>query len=619
MALVLCPDETGRIKPRGEAEALAFFDVAGPALACDTETTGLGWLDTPRLVQFGDHRGGIAIDVQDEDGRALVRRLVLAYRGVLIFHNAPFDIHMLEKCGVEPEYVWPRAEDTYVMSHVVDPAMLHGLKALGVMFLDEEDDEASDRLSKDLKLFMDGMAYVYDEETGEQLFNKNGQPKKKKVRANKFTWADCPRIPLAKYGIKDTVLAFEVFEFLRERMDQDSLDVYTRELEVAQAVYGVQDHGMVLDKEYALNLKAKWDEFIEGELAFFGPLLAPYNPWNVAKLAKDPDFPEDQWKPGNPNSKPQWGQYLIDQGWEPTQFSPKTKKPKLDKKVKEVLADEFPIVAQLMEYERIVKWRSAYVVNSLEQCDSTGRVHARYNTLGAVTGRMSCSQPPLQQLPKGGGGEIRSLYVASEGNVMASVDYAAIEMRLAGALSGEQSIIDAYAAGSDLYTLTAEQLGITRPESKIVVLASLYGWGGSSAKTALDKAEGKRLVGEFWNSYPSLSRFNTSQMHKARSGRIYSMWGRLLVPHAPFAALNAVIQGTAAEVLKDGILRLAEEGLLRYVVALVHDEVVLDVPEDEADAIVKQVVDVLRDDRFAIPIVAEGEVYGRSWGDGYTE
>ena len=127
------------------------------------------------------------------------------------------------------------------------------------------------------------------------------------------------------------------------------------------------------------------------------------------------------------------------------------------------------------------------------------------------------------------------------------------------------------------------------------------------------------LVAAFWDAYPTLSRWVLSQTNKARRTPPVSLWGRRLSPHAPYAAANAIIQGTAADVLKDGLLRLSQKGLIRYVAAIVHDEVILDVPTDRAFEIVDQVAAALEDDRFAVPITTEIEIFGFSWGCGYNK
>lgn len=543
-------------------EVADWLATAGTAIALDTETTGLEWDAELRLVQLADDKRQYAVTPSAELGD-----LLHAYKGTIVLHNACFDIHALEAGGViEPDYMWPRVLDTYVMAHVKDPDRRNGLESLTATLLGVDDKEWKSAF-------------------------------KKRMRKRKWTFATVPLLALSPYGRSDALNTFKLYEYFCRTLSADEWSVVQNEMEALVAVYEVQNHGLRLDLDYARELQDRWQRTIE---------------------AKRADFLE-KWGIANPNANRQVASALKERGWVPSEHTP-TGEPKLDKAVLKELAPAYPLVEDLLALKRIVKWKAAYVDNCLEEVDHRGYVHARYNSLGAKTGRMSCSQPPLQQLPKGGGGEVRRLFIASEGCVIASVDYSAIELRLAGALSGEPRIIEAYANGTDIYQQVADAIGVPRPVAKVVVLASLYGWqgGGAAAPPGYTIPEQKDLIHGFWSTYPTLSRWVQATTRRYRSARS-ELWGRPLRPHAPYAAANAVIQGTAAEVMKEGLLRLGERGLLPWVAAIVHDEVVLDIHAESAEETVQEVVDTLRDDRFAIPLVAEGEVYGRSWGDGYTE
>jgi len=572
--IVLARDE-GRVRVCSPEEFLSWLRAQKDTVAVDTETSGLEWEATVRLVQFGSWFAGYAISVTEEPGRELVQQALRQYPGQLIFHNAPFDIRRLDQIGVDPDYIWPRAKNTHVMSHVYDPAApSHKLKDLGRVWLG--DDGAAQR------------------ELKERIRKHNLKSKKASI---KWDWGTVPRLVLAPYGIEDTVLTHNLHDYLMERLTSKELSVCAREYEVAEAVAQVSYKGMQLDVEYARGLQTTW-----------GARLDELSTWFTDHGVE------------NPNANRQIAAHLIGQGWVPHAFTP-SGEVKLDKPVLKSLADDYPLVANLLEHKRITKWKAAYVDNCLDQMDSTGRVHAGYNSLGARTGRMSCSNPPLQQLPKGGGGEVRRLFIASPGNLICSVDYSAIEMRLAGHFADDPVIKHQYANDIDVYEEMAQAIGCTRPQAKIASLAALYGSRGKSIARALGVSPGEAvaIVNNFWDQYPALSRWAMAMTHKARgNNHVESRWGRRLAPHAPYAAGNAVIQGTAAEVMKDGILRLAEHGLLRHVVAIVHDEVVLDVPEAQAQEVTDEVSSVLEDRTFSIPLLAEGAVYGRSWGDGYA-
>lgn len=604
-ALVYAPDSTGKARTRTVDEFRRWLRGIPKAtgLAVDTETAGLGWSDAVRLVQFGTSDEGYAVRVDCAEGRALALEAFTLYAGILVFHNAPFDLHALERIGADWRELWPRVVDTYVLSHVYDPASEHGLDALNARWLGA-----------------DNAGY-------KKAFRE-------RMRKNGWTWGTVPLLALVPYGVSDTIATHQLYRVFFDLLSYNEWDVVTTELEVEQAVWGIERRGMRLDREYAVALDDRWGREIEALKAQMASYpLAPRPCARCKGSGKTPKGTRDcSLCAGtgtesaafltNPNADAQIARALELEGWVPRVFTDKSNKPKLDQDVLETMAGEYELVDLLLEYKRLNKWREAYVRNCLEQVDEYDRVHAKYNSLGARTGRMSCSNPPLQQLPKGGGGEVRRLFVASPGNVVASVDYSAVEFRLAGALSGEPRIIDVYKGGGDWYQQVADDLGITRPEAKVFVLAITYGARGRRIARALNikPAKGTRLVKEFWSRYPVLDAWLRKLEEQAEKGLMpESWWGRRLMPHAPYAAGNARIQGTAAEVMKAGLLRLRDAGLLDYVVGIVHDEVVLDVPESWADTITAKVAEVLSDDTtFACPLVAEGKVYGRSWGDGYA-
>lgn len=564
-------DGTGRsVSPNAFWQWLRSLE---DGVAIDTETAGLGWSDAVRLVQFGDESSGFAVDVSQQEGTQLVCDALDAFTRPLVLHNAGFDFHALARLlaphGFGVDELWARTTDTYVLAHVANPEALHGLDAQNAAVLGND----TSGYKKAFRAMM---------------------------RKRKWTWATVPRLLLVPYGVADTCVTFQLYCHYRTQLSQVEWEVVRAEMDVARETWLVERHGMRLDLTYAKGLRSRWTADLEAARVMFA----------------------DKYGVENPNANAQIAEALVATGWKPKTLTEKSRKPKLDKAILEGLEDKYPLVRDLLDYKRKGKWLSAYVGNCLDAVDERGYVHASYNSLGAKTGRMSCSNPPLQQLPKGGGGEIRRLFIASPGNVVASVDYSAVEFRLAGALSGDRRIIDVYESGGDWYSQVAADLRITRPQAKVFVLAILYGARGRRIAAALKIPFGKArgLVDDFWLAYATLAEWNERLTADAENGvPIVSWWGRTLRPHAPYAAGNAVIQGTAAEVMKAGLLRMRDADLLHYVCAIVHDEVVLDVPRADAEKVTAEVAVTLSDlATFACPLVAEGKVYGRSWGDGYA-
>lgn len=550
------------------ADVLLFWLSQQDVVAIDTETDGLAWEAQVRLVQFGNTVGGFAIDVEHGPrGAALVRQALDVYRGQLVMHNAPFDIHRLEQLGVDSDYLWPRVTNTHVLHHIIDPSANHGLKDIAAAYFGPE--------ARDAERAM-----------------------KAEAKRQKVKWWKLPVADLAPYGIQDTVLTAQLAEHLSTQLTTTERKVAAREMEVAEAVAEVSKKGMLLDIAYTQQLREEW----------------------LGETAVDLEWFADRGI-ANPNSNRQVVAALREEGWVPEQMT-KTLEVQLDKNVLgELHVQGYETAVRLSAFKRRGKWLSAYVENCLAEADSAGRVHASYNSLGARTGRMSCSNPPLQQLPKGGGGAIRRMFIASPGNLISSVDYSQIEMRLAAHFAQDPFLLGQFADGIDVYTVMGDRIGSTRPQAKIASLAALYGSKGKSIAVALGVSPGEavHIVQEFWAKYPTLSQWAVSTTNAARGGGVVkSRWGRNLSPHMPYAAGNSRIQGTAAEVLKDGLLRVAEAGLLKYVVAIVHDEVVLDSPAADAEAITDKVAVLLADHTFDCDLTVEATVFGSSWGSGYT-
>src|SRR5574341_211300 len=137
-ALVFAPDCKGRTRTASLGELFTWLSACPPneGVAVDTETAGLGWDDPVRLVQFGTSERGFGLRVDCDAGRAVAKQALTEwFTGRLVFHNAPFDMHALERIGINTAELWPRAVDTYVLAHVQDPAAEHGLDALNARWL----------------------------------------------------------------------------------------------------------------------------------------------------------------------------------------------------------------------------------------------------------------------------------------------------------------------------------------------------------------------------------------------------------------------------------------------------------------------------------------------------
>ena len=266
----------------------------------------------------------------------------------------------------------------------------------------------------------------------------------------------------------------------------------------------------------------------------------------------------------------------------------------------------------VLEWRQVSKLKSTYTEALQAQINpNTGRVHTSYSLTGAQTGRLSSTDPNLQNIPirTETGRQIRDAFVAEPGNVILAADYSQIELRLAAHMADVPALRDAFIAGEDIHATTARELfgevnRDTRGRAKTINFAILYGisrWG-LAARLELSADEAQAMINRYYERFPGISTYINETLEKARAkGFTETLFGRKTwfpqitnsVQHirqgAERAAINAPIQGTSADIIKRAMVRmgpaLAEAGLERVKMLLqVHDELVFELPEGNVDA-----------------------------------
>ena len=314
--------------------------------------------------------------------------------------------------------------------------------------------------------------------------------------------------------------------------------------------------------------------------------------------------------------------------------------------VLEKLRDKHPIVNKILEYRQLTKLKSTY-------CDGlaavvrkdTGRIHSMFNQTVTVTGRLSSTEPNLQNIPTRThlGRELRKMFVAGEGKILLDADYSQIELRILAHLSDDPVMKKAYIDGEDIHAVTASQVfHIPLPEvtdyqrrfAKTVNFGIVYGMGEFSLAQDLKISvkEAKKYIGAYWDKYSGVRKFMEDTKENAkRDGFVKTLYGRIrYIPElrsANFnvrafgerAASNAPIQGTAADIIKIAMVRvhkrLQREGMSAKLILQVHDELILELPEEELQAARK----ILREEmegaaQLSVPLVVEMSE-GKSWYD----
>lgn len=528
-----------------------------PIIAVDTETTGL---DVYVDVIVGVSLTLPTIDTHyyipfepTQDGRALpiealdqLRPLIESQEIGKVLHNAMYDIAMFERHGITLNNV---VHDTMTAMHLLnenEPS--YALKNLATTYLKEPSDTFASLFGKDAK------------------------------------FADVPLDVALVYGAKDTDLTWRLYEFqMRHFAKMPSVIEYYREVEVPlmYAIYDMERTGFVIDteyaKEYGAEMKVEIDT-LETELT---------EEFNVANINSN-----QQLKPALESII---GEVL------PNLDAKKTLKP---------LKKKHAIIAKLLHYRELNKLYSTYINVLPEKIHPvTGRLHARFNQNGTVTGRFSSggNGVNLQNQPK----DARKLFVAPPGHVIIGGDWSQQEVRCAAYFTQEPTLLSAYANGRDVYASLAsefygkpyEECGdgtAERKAMKVVVLAVLYGMGPGALSDMLDISmdEAKRFMADFFDKMPYIQRWiKEAQAFAKKNGYVWmdkQQRKRRLpdakrkvtgyVPEVSRAlrqAPNAVIQGTSAIQSKSTIVALHEfvkrKGWALY--CTIHDEALVLAPD----------------------------------------
>jgi DNA polymerase-1 len=280
--------------------------------------------------------------------------------------------------------------------------------------------------------------------------------------------------------------------------------------------------------------------------------------------------------------------------------------------VLEELAETYPLPRMILEYRQLAKFKSTYVDVIPELIDpGTSRLHTSFNQTGAATGRLSSSNPNLQNIPVRSelGRKIRGAFVPEEGWWFVSADYSQVELRIVAHLSGDTGLIDAFTAGEDIHRRTAaEVLGqpiesVTpdqRDRAKAVNFGIVYGQTpfGLAQQLGISNEEAAEFIARYFARYPGVQQYIAQGLSVARdTGVTKTLFGRirqhpeinskngLRRSMAERTAINSPIQGTAADIIKLAMIRIAEdlehEKLRTRMVLQVHDELIFEVPEDE--------------------------------------
>jgi DNA polymerase-1 len=349
----------------------------------------------------------------------------------------------------------------------------------------------------------------------------------------------------------------------------------------------------------------------------------------------------------NINSPVQLREVLFDRlGMQSGKKTAKTKAASTAEDVLDELALVHELPRKILEYRSVQKLKSTYV-DALPQLvlPETGRIHATFNQTVAATGRLSATDPNLQNIPirTPEGRRVREAFVAEPGHLLLSADYSQIELRVLAHLSGDPTLVDTFRRGEDVHDRTSREIfgplsgvppGEQRRISKMVNYALLYGKSAFSlAKDiGVSRKEAERFIEAYFARYPKVRAFIDETIVKAReTGHVRTLLGRLrrlpdlraksfpVRMEAERQAMNTPVQGSAADLIKQAMIdlhrQLASRGMRSRLILQIHDELLLEVPEVEAEAARALVTEVMEGAlKLDVPLVADARL-GRSWAE----
>jgi DNA polymerase-1 len=580
----------------------------GQVVALDTETTGLhiyGAEFAVRLVQFGSASEAWVLRVDRFAGEI---REALAYPGrQWVAHNAPYDLLALDRVGLAAfEDLGPRTFDTYILAHLCDPRMEAeggtglGLKPLSAVYVDPAAEDTSKGLYAVFR-----SEYKATKETG---------------------WAriDIDHPLYIRYAGLDVIYTARLLRELGTLIKGVGLSKLAHfEHKVQLITTAMQRRGMRVDVEYTRGLVAE----LAAEEEHYKTIAAEFGVDNV-------------------NSTRQVTAALLGMGEE---WTTKTATGNLSVG-KDVLLgmadldhqwtrnnrrDPNPVADAVVRAKRASKWSTSYAQAFLDRRDAADRIHPSIKSLAARTARMSVADPPLQQLPSGDW-KIRRAIIADPGMSIISVDYSQVEMKVIAALSGDPNMLRAVGSGEDLHTFTARLVSGDRWDSmsdtakakarklfKGVGFGKVYGGGaaGLARQTGITYAEAKAATDAYDAAFPGIKAYGRRLQRQAGFGKfeVVTPFGR----HLPldrdrmYAATNYVVQSTARDLLAKALVDLDAAGLAEYLLLPVHDEVLGQAPEADAEEFAHEVRRTMESTFHGVAITADADVYGASWGAGY--
>lgn len=591
------PHEYRTVRSAEELRALIKQLMTFDEVCFDTETTGLDiFCDRIIGISFAvrAHEAWyVPVDQSDiEQYAEIVRPLFESESTAKIGQNIKFDMMMMRGWGIEMR---GRKFDTMIMHYLLDPESRHNMDFLAERYLN------------------------YSPISIETLIGKG---------AKQLTMDMIGVDRVAEYAAEDADVTLQLKHVLYPELERLGMTSLYHDIEepMIDVLADIEMAGVRIDTrslaDYAVELNAMLSR-LEGE---------------IRAIAGEPAL--------NVNSTRQLGEVLFAKmriAEKPKMT--RTKQFSTEEEYLQGFAREHEIVRKILEYRGVKKLLSTYV-EALPQLVNrrTGRIHTSFNQAVTATGRLSSTNPNLQNIPirDALGKPIRAAFVASDDDhVLLSADYSQIELRLMAHLSGDRALIDAFIGGEDIHAATAALLfrkpiaEVTQEERRRAKTANfgiIYGISsfGLSQRLDIPRKEAKDIIEGYFESYPDVKRYMTEVVEKAKEqGYVTTIFGRRRILNdiasrnavarglAERNAINAPIQGSAADIMKIAMVeirrRFRAEGIRSKMILQVHDEVVVDTLRSELTAVERIVREAMESAAaLRVPLISDSGT-GGNW------
>jgi DNA polymerase-1 len=564
----------------------------------DTETTGLNMFSSDLVGLSFSFVEGEAYYVSLPIDKAEAHEVLHEFKAVFennqiekIGQNIKFDLLMLAQYGIDLK---GKLFDTMIAHYLVQPELRHGMDYLAEIYL------------------------KYRTIHFEDLVGSKGKNQ-----------ADIRTVDIQKlcdYAAEDADVTFRLKQILEKELKSNGLEnlFYEIEMPLMRVLAIMERTGVRIDSE-ALRQSSEilTEEMLKLEKEIH--TIAGFE-FNVSSPMQVGEILFDRLKLDDKAKKTKTGQYSTSED------------------ILEKIRSKHPIIGKILDYRGLKKLLSTYI-DALPQLVSpvTGKVHTSYNQTVAATGRLSSTNPNLQNIPirDAQGKEIRKAFIPDADSVFLSADYSQIELRIMAHLSGDANMLEAFNSGHDIHTATAAKIykipldDVTsdmRRKAKTANFGIIYGISvfGLSDRLGIPRAEAKELIDGYFTTYPDVKKYMDTSIQRAKEmGYVETLFGRkrflpdinsqnsIVRGFAERNAINAPIQGTAADIIKIAMVRIQkrieDEGLQTKMTMQVHDELNFTVPNFEIDRAKKMVVDEMEDAiKLQVPLIADCGI-GSNW------